>query len=60
MTANRLILADKTQATLFTPDPFEYEHRLRIQINGIQLETKKHPNILSLEFDPKLNFNKLV
>ena len=58
MSDNNLILADKTQATLCTPDSAEYNHQLNLNINGVQLETVKHPKILGLYFDPKLTFNE--
>ena len=58
MKDNDLILADKTQATLFTPDPHEYDRQLNLYIDGNRLETTKHPTILGLTFDPKLTFNE--
>ena len=35
---NNLILADKTQATLFTPDPAEFNHTLNLKIDGKTLD----------------------
>ena len=60
MRENNLILADKTQATVFTPDPAEYEYKLNLTIDGTRLETVKHPKILGLNFDPKLNFSEHI
>ena len=60
MRHNNLILADKTQATVFSSDSAEYNHQLNLHINGVQLETVKHPKILGLHFDPKLTFNEHV
>ena len=57
---NLLLLADKNQATLFTPDPSEYDHQLTINVDGELVETSKHPEVLGLTFDPKLNFNEHV
>ena len=55
---NDLILADKTQATLFTPHPAEYNHKLNLTIEGEILETINNPRILGLTFDTKLNFGE--
>ena len=55
---NGLILADKTQVTLFTPDPAEHGTQLNIELEGARLETKKNPVILGLTLDPKLNFSQ--
>ena len=60
MKDNDLILADKTQATLFTSDPAQYNHKLNLKIEDQQLETKKNPVVLGLTFDPKLNFNEHI
>ena len=60
MEANNLILADKTQASLFTPDPAEYSRALNLNIKGNPLETTHHPKILGLTFDKRLNFNEHV
>ena len=57
---NDLILADKTQVTLFTPDPAEFDHQLNLKIENTPLETKKNPVILGLTFDPKLNFTQHI
>ena len=50
----------KTTTTLFTPDPAEYNTLLNLKINNITLPTEKHPKILGLVFDPKLNYNKHI
>ena len=57
---NNLILADKTQATLLTPDPAEYNRQLNLTIKGKRIETTKHSKILGLIFDPKLNFSEHI
>ena len=57
---NNLLLADKTQATLLTPDPAEYNYVLNLKIKGESLETTKNPKILGLTFDPKLTFAEHV
>ena len=57
---NYLLLADKNQATLFTSAPSEYGHQLGVAVDGEVVETKKHPEVLGLTFDPKLNFNEHV
>ena len=57
---NNLILADKTQATVFSPDPAEYNYQLNLTIDGIRLETKKNPKILGLVFDPKLTYSEHI
>lgn len=57
---NNLILADKTQATLLTPDSAEYNRQLNLTIKGKRIETKKHPKILRLIFDPKLTFSEHI
>merc|ERR1711984_66800 len=54
---NKLILnANKTQTTLFTPDPAEYSTNLPLSINNNILDTNQHPKILGLTLDPKLNY----
>ncbi|MEL7523123.1 MAG: hypothetical protein AAGJ80_16170, partial [Cyanobacteria bacterium J06553_1] len=58
MKDNNLILADKTQATLFTPDPAEYSYQLNLKIDGTRLKTTPNPKVLGLTFDPKLNFTE--
>ena len=56
---NNLILnPDKSTATLFTPDPAEYDTTLNLSINNIIIPTVKHPKILGLTLDPKLNFSE--
>ena len=60
MDINKLLLADKTQASLFTPDPAEYNYRLNLQIKGQTIDTTKNPNILGLTYDPKLTFNEHI
>ena len=60
MDENNLLLADKTQATLLTPDPAEYNYELNLKIKGEPLETTKTPKILGLTFDPKLTFAEHV
>ena len=57
---NLLLLADKNQASLFTPDPSEVNYQLTINIDGEPVETSKHPEVLGLTFDQKLNFNEHV
>src|SRR6188508_2977165 len=57
---NDLILnPDKSTATLFTPDPVEYETILNLTINNTIIPTIKTPKILGLTFDPKLNFGNV-
>ena len=60
MRRSDLLLADKTQATLFTPDPYEYNHALNLHINGTRIKTTKRPTILGLTFDPKLKFHEHI
>jgi hypothetical protein len=56
---NELILnPDKSSYTLFTPDPAEYNTTLTLTINNIQIPTVKHPKILGITYDPKLNFSE--
>lgn len=58
---NKLILnPDKTQTTLFSPDPAEYSKKLELKIGNSILETVKHPKILGLTFDPKLNYGEHI
>src|SRR5206468_4180703 len=47
--------ATKPSATLFTTDPSECSKTLSLTINDIQIPTVKHPKILGVTFDPKLN-----
>jgi hypothetical protein len=54
---NNLILnADKSTATLFTPDPAEYKTQLKLTINNTLIPTVRNPKILGLTFDPQLTF----
>src|SRR6476469_1742606 len=54
---NDLILnPDKSTATLFTPDPAEYNKTLSLRINNTLIPTVKNPKILGVPLDPKLNF----
>ena len=56
-THNNLILnTNKTQTTLFTPDPAEYSKSLNLSINNNILATNPFPKILGLTLDPKINF----
>jgi hypothetical protein len=58
---NHLTLnTDKTQTTLFTPDPAEYSTKLNITLQNKTLDTIKHPKILGLTLDPKLTYNKHI
>ena len=57
---NKLLLADKTQVTLFTPDPAEYNKNLNIKLEGQRIKTTKNPKILGLTFDPKLTFSEHI
>ena len=41
MDENNLLLADKTQATLFSPDPAEQDHQLNTYIRNEQVKTTK-------------------
>ena len=52
--------ADKSTATLFTPDPAEYNTTLNLTINNAIIPTVKNPKILGLHLDPKLNFNQHI
>src|SRR6476469_1491191 len=56
---NDLILnPDKSAATLFTPDPAEYNKTcaLNQRINNTLIPTVKNPKLLGVTLDPKLNF----
>ena len=58
---NKLILnTNKTQTTLFTPDPAEYSLKLNLNIDNNPLETNIHPKILGLTLDPKLTYNEHI
>jgi hypothetical protein len=50
----------KSTATLFTTDPAEYNTQLNLNINNTEIPTVKHPKILGLTLDPKLNFAKHI
>ena len=50
----------KSTATLFTTDPAEYTAQLNLKINNTNIPTVKHPKVLGLTFDPKLNFAKHI
>ena len=50
----------KSQATLFTPYPAEYNTTLNLQINNQTIPTVKNPKILGLTFDPKLTFSEHI
>src|SRR5580692_8736119 len=52
--------ATKSTCTLFTPDPSEYNSSLNLQISNITIPTTKHPKILGLTFDPKLNYSEHI
>ncbi len=53
-TANELKLnPDKSTATLFTPDPAEYDTKLNLTINNILIPTVKNPKILESYIRPK-------
>ena len=57
---NLKLNADKSTATLFTLDPSEYDKQLTLHINQTLIPTIKHPKILGLTFDPKLNYNEHI
>ena len=48
---------DKTNFTLFTPDPAEYKSNLDLKINITALPMATHPNVLDLTLDPKLTYS---
>jgi hypothetical protein len=50
----------KSTSTLFTTDPSEYNRKLNLTINNTEIPTIKHPKILGLTFDPKLNFQEHI
>jgi hypothetical protein len=51
---------DKSTSTLFTLDPSEYDKTLHLHINNTLIPTVKHPKILGLNFDPKLNYGEHI
>jgi len=55
---NLQLNADKSTATLFTPDPAEYNTEINLTINNDKIPTIKNPKILGLTLDPKLNFSE--
>jgi retron-type reverse transcriptase len=60
-TDNKLELnPTKSTATLFTTDPAEYTAQLNLKINNTNIPTVKHPKVLGLTLDPKLNFAKHI
>jgi hypothetical protein len=61
ITDNKLQLnTNKTQTTLFTPDPAEYSMQLNLKLNNDTLKTEKNPKILGLILDPKLTYNSHI
>ena len=52
--------ADKSTATLFTPDPAEYHNTLSLTINNKIIPTVKNPKFLGLHLDPQLTFNRHI
>ena len=57
---NLKLNANKTQATLFAPDPAEYSKSLNLYIDNNLLATNPFPKILGLNFDPKLTFSEHI
>ena len=57
---NLTLNAAKTTATLFTPDPAEFNTQLTLTIDNHPLPTTKNPKILGLTFDPKLTYNSHI
>ena len=51
---------DKTNITLFTPDPAEYSTTLSLKSNNQTLKTTKHPKILGITLDLKLTFSQHI
>ena len=51
---------DKTNGTLFTPAPAEYNSNLYLKINNTALPMATHPKVLGLTFDPKLTYNTCI
>ena len=55
---NNLILnPDKTNCTLFTPDPAEYTSNLDLKINKNALPMAMHPKVLGLTVDPQFAYS---
>ena len=54
------INATKSTSTLFTTDQTEYNKTLTLTIDHTLIPTVKHPKILGLTFDPKLNYGEHV
>ena len=52
--------ATKSTSTLFTTDPSEFNKTLSLTINNELIPPIKHPKILGLTFDPKLNFGEHI
>ena len=52
--------ATKSTSTLFTNDQSEFNNDLSLTINNDVIPTIKHPKILGLTFDPKLNFGEHI
>ena len=52
--------ATKSTSTLFTNDQSEFNKTLSLTINNESIPTIKHPKILGLIFDPKLNFGEHI
>jgi len=52
--------ATKSTSTLFTNDQSEFNKTLSLTINNESIPTIKHPKILGLTFDPKLNFGEHI
>ena len=55
-----LLNPTKSQATVFTPDPAEFQTQLTLTINQKTIPTVKHPKILGITFDPKLTFSEHI
>jgi hypothetical protein len=47
---------DKSTSILFTPDQAEYNTTLNLHINNTLIPTVKHPKVLGVTYDPKLNY----
>ena len=54
---NLIVNPDKTNFTLFTPDPAEYTSNLDLTINNNALPMAMHPKVLGLTLDPKLTYS---
>jgi hypothetical protein len=50
----------KSTATLFTTDPSEFNTKLTLTMNNTLIPTVKHPKILGVTFDPKLNYGEHI